>query len=66
MTTIERRKISQSQITSQDSNAEYIYMIEDKEVLLIDYIIGIAYKTPIYFRTINGYAKIIHIPTITS
>ena len=66
MTNIEGRKISQPQITSQNSNEEYIYIIEDKEVWFIDYIIGIAFKTPIYFRTINKYAKIIHIATITS
>ena len=66
MTTIEGRKIGQPQITSQDSNEDYIYMIEDKEVWFIDYIIGIAFKTPIYFRTINRYAKIIYIATITS
>ena len=53
MTTIESRKISQPQITSQDSSEDYINMIEDKEVWFIDYIIGIAFKTPIYFRTIN-------------
>lgn len=49
MTNIEGkgRKISQPQITAQDSNAEYIYIIEDKEVWFIDYIIGIAFKTPI-------------------
>ena len=46
-------KISQPQITAQNSNAEYIYIIEDKEVWFIDYIIGIAFKTPIDFRTIN-------------
>jgi hypothetical protein len=55
MTNIEGRKISQPQFTAQDSNAEYIYIIEDKEVWFIDYIIGIASKTPIDFRTLNRY-----------
>ena len=55
MTNTEGRKISQPQITAQDSNAEYVYIIEDKEVWFIDYIIGIAFKTPIDFRTINRY-----------
>jgi hypothetical protein len=55
MTNTEGNKISQPQITAQDSNAEYIYIIEDKEVWFIDYIIGIAFKTPIDFRTINRY-----------
>ena len=54
----EEKKISQPppQIAaSQDPNAEYIYIIEDKEVWFIDYIIGIAFKTPVDFRTINRY-----------
>jgi hypothetical protein len=55
MTNTEGRKISQPRITAQDSNAEYVYIIKDKEVWLIDYIIGIAFKTPIDFRTINRY-----------
>ena len=55
MTNTEGRKISQPQITAQDSNAEYVYIIEDKEVWFIDYIIGIAFKTPIDFRTISRY-----------
>ena len=55
MTNIEEKKIGQPQIAAQDSNAEYIYIIEDKEVWFIDYIIGIAFKTPIDFRTINRY-----------
>jgi hypothetical protein len=41
MTNTEGRKISQLRITAQDSNAEYVYIIKDKEVWLIDYIIGI-------------------------
>ena len=55
MTNTEGNKISQPHITAQDSNAEYIYIIEDKEVWFIDYIIGIAFKTPIDFRTIDRY-----------
>ena len=44
MTNIEGKKISQTQITAADSNAEYVYIIEDKEVWFIDYVIGIAFK----------------------
>jgi hypothetical protein len=55
MTNTEENKISQPQITAHYSNAEYIYIIEDKEVWFIDYIIGIAFKTPIDLRTINRY-----------
>jgi hypothetical protein len=55
MTNTEGNKISQPHITAQDSNAEYIYIIEDKEVWFIDYIIGIAFKTPIDFKTTNRF-----------
>jgi hypothetical protein len=41
---------SQSQTTDGYSNAEYVYIIEDQEVWFIDYIIGIAFKTPIDFK----------------
>src|SRR5215203_2018407 len=55
MSNTEGKKISQPQIIAEDSNEEYLYIIEDKEVWFIDYIIGIAFKTPIDFRTINRY-----------
>ena len=55
MTNTEGNKISQPKITAEGSNAEYIYIIQDKEVWFIDYIIGIAFKTPIDFTTINRY-----------
>jgi len=32
MTNTEGNKISQPKITAEDSNAEYIYIIQDKEV----------------------------------
>ena len=47
------KKTSQPPGTAADSNAEYIYIIEDQEVWFIDYIIGIAFKTPVGFRTLN-------------
>ena len=56
MTNIEGKKISQPQITAADSNAEYVYIIEDKEVWFVDYVVGIAFKTPIDFKTTNGYS----------
>ena len=56
MTDIEVKKISQPQIAGGDSNAEYVHIIEDKEVWFIDYIVGIAFKTPVDFRTINRYS----------
>ena len=34
---------------ASSSNAEYAYIIEDEDVWFVDYIIGIAFKTPIDF-----------------
>jgi|ERR687888_400528 hypothetical protein len=31
------------------ANAEYAYVIEDKDVWFIDYVIGLAFKTPVEF-----------------
>jgi hypothetical protein len=56
MTNTKGKKISQPQLSGQDSNAEYVYIIETKEVWFIDYIIGVAFKTPIDFRTANRYS----------
>ena|SRR5215208_4783473 len=56
MVNTKAKKISQPQFTAEDSNAEYVYIIEDKEVWFIDYTIGIAFKTPVDFRTINRYS----------
>src|ERR671914_694855 len=50
-----RNTEGQPQLTAGDSNAEYVYIIEDKEVWFIDYVIGVAFKTPVDFRTINRY-----------
>jgi len=49
----EAKKTSQSPSTAADSNAEYVYIIENQEVWFIDYIIGMAFKTPVGFRTLN-------------
>ncbi|HET9357455.1 MAG TPA: hypothetical protein VFN98_05115 [Nitrososphaeraceae archaeon] len=50
-----RNTEAQPQLTAGDSNAEYVYIIEEKEVWFIDYVIGVAFKTPVDFRTINTY-----------
>jgi hypothetical protein len=50
MTNTEGKKISQPKITAEGSNAEYIYIIQDNEIWFIDYIVGIAFKTPVEFR----------------
>jgi hypothetical protein len=55
MSTTKEKKNNQPKITTDNSNAEYVYIIEDQEVWFIDYIVGIAFKTPIDFRTINRY-----------
>ena len=38
-------------LSNRDSsaNAEYAYIIEDEDVWFVDYIIGIAFKTPVDF-----------------
>src|SRR5215212_10104066 len=56
MVNTKAKKISQQQFTAEYSNAEYVYIIEYKEVWFIDYTIGIAFKTPVDFRTINRYS----------
>jgi hypothetical protein len=55
MSTTKKKQNNQPKITTGNSNAEYVYIIEDQEVWFIDYIVGIAFKTPIDFRTINRY-----------
>ena len=35
--------------TTASGNAEYVHIIEDEDVWFIDYIIGIAFKTPVDF-----------------
>jgi hypothetical protein len=44
MSKTEVNKKSHPQITANDSNAEYFYIVEEQEIWLIDYIIGIAFK----------------------
>ena len=55
MSTTKEKQNNQPKITTGNSNAEYVYIIEDQEVWFIDYIVGIAFKTPIDFRIINRY-----------
>jgi hypothetical protein len=38
-------------VAADSTNAEYAYIIEDQDVWFIDYIIGIAFKTPVDFST---------------
>ena len=55
MSYTEEKKNNQPKIKTGNSNAEYVYIIENQEVWFIDYIVGIAFKTPVDFRTINRY-----------
>jgi hypothetical protein len=55
MSDTEETKNNQRKITTGNSNAEYVYIIENQEIWFIDYIVGIAFKTPLDFRTINRY-----------
>ena len=41
--------------TTTPTNAEYAYIIEDEDVWFIDYIIGIAFKTPVDFSKYKKY-----------
>jgi hypothetical protein len=42
-------------LTSCDQNAEYAFISADKSVWFIDFIIGIAFKTPIdFYNELNG------------
>lgn len=41
--------------TTTATNAEYAYVIEDEDVWFIDYIIGIAFKTPVDFSKYKKY-----------
>ena len=45
---------SGKEINESAADAEYIYIIEDQDVWFIDYIIGIAFKTPIDFISKHG------------
>lgn len=42
-------QIKQLSSTTTSANAEYAYIIQDEDVWFIDYIIGIAFKTPVDF-----------------
>ncbi len=55
MSNTKEKKNNQQKNTAGDSNAEYVYIIDNQEVWFIDYIIGIAFKTPVDFMTINKY-----------
>ena len=59
MSNTEKKENNQKKIATDRSNAEYVYIIDNREVWFIDYIVGIAFKTPVGFRTINRYGMVL-------
>ena len=53
MSNTKEKKNNQQKIATGKSNAEHVYIIDNREVWFMDYIVGIAFKTPVGFRTIN-------------
>jgi hypothetical protein len=48
-------KTKENVLSSSGSNAEYVHLSEDAKVWFIDYIIGVAFRTPINFADkMNG------------
>ena len=41
---------------ASSANAEYAYIVEDEDVWFVDYIIGIAFKTPVDFSKYKKYS----------
>lgn len=42
-------KIGEDVVSSNAPNAEYVHLIQDLNVWFIDYIIGVAFRTPVHF-----------------
>jgi hypothetical protein len=48
-------EMKENVVFSTEANAEYVHLIEDVSVWFIDYIIGVAFRTPINFADkMNG------------
>ena len=48
-------EMKENVVFSTEANAEYVHLIEDVNVWFIDYIIGVAFRTPINFADkMNG------------
>lgn len=51
----EKKELYNQNLTNCDQNAEYVFIAADKSVWFIDFIIGIAFKTPIdFYNELNG------------
>jgi hypothetical protein len=48
-------EMKENVVFSTEANAEYVHLIEDVNVWFIDYVIGVAFRTPINFADkMNG------------
>jgi hypothetical protein len=55
MITLRMGEMKQKVVSPTEANAEYVHLIEDVNVWFIDYIIGVAFRTPINFADkMNG------------
>ena len=51
-------EIKENEVSLNEANAEYVHLVEDANVWFIDYIIGVAFRTPINFvDKMNGLSK---------
>jgi hypothetical protein len=51
-------EIKENEVSLNEANAEYVHLVEDVNVWFIDYIIGVAFRTPINFvDKMNGLSK---------
>jgi len=51
-------EIKENEVSLNEANAEYVHLVEDINVWFIDYVIGVAFRTPINFvDKMNGLSK---------
>ena len=51
-------EIKENEVSLNEANAEYVHLVEDVNVWFIDYVIGVAFRTPINFvDKMNGLSK---------
>jgi len=51
-------EIKENEVFLKEPNAEYVHLIEDVNVWFIDYVIGVAFRTPINFvDKMNGLSE---------
>ena len=42
-------EIKENEVSLNEANAEYVHLVEDVNVWFVDYVIGVAFRTPINF-----------------